>query len=157
MGPVISKKQLDRVMGYIELGKAEGAKLLAGGNARPDKGGGFFVEPTCFVDVDNKMRIAQEEIFGPVLVVIPFEDDEDAARIANDSDYGLSGMIWSGSSERATKLAKRIRTGSVSINGGMCIAGDLPFGGYKRSGIGRAWGREGIEEYLESKVIGIRT
>jgi aldehyde dehydrogenase (NAD+) len=157
MGPVISKKQLDRVMGYIELGKNEGARLLAGGNARPDKGGGFFVEPTCFVDVDNKMRIAQEEIFGPVLVVIPFEDDEDAIRIANDSDYGLSGMVWSGNQERAMKLAKRIRTGSVSINGGMCIAGDLPFGGYKRSGIGRAWGREGIEEYLESKAIGVRT
>ncbi len=93
MGPVISRKQLDRVLGYIEIGKREGARLLAGGQARTDKGGGFFVEPTCFVDVNNTMRIAREVIFGPVLVVIPFEDDEDAIRIANDSEYGLSGMV----------------------------------------------------------------
>jgi aldehyde dehydrogenase (NAD+) len=155
MGPVISRKQLDRVLGYIELGKKEGARLLAGGNARPDKGGGFFVEPTCFVDVNNKMRIAQEEIFGPVLVVIPFEDDEDAIRIANESDYGLCGMVASASRERAMKVARRIRAGSVSVNGGMCIAPDLPFGGYKRSGIGREWGREGIEEFLETKAIAL--
>ena len=89
MGPVISKRQLERVMGYIELGKKEGARLLAGGKIRTDKGGGFFIEPTCFVDVTNDMRIAREEIFGPVLVVIPYEDEEDAIRIANDSDYGL--------------------------------------------------------------------
>jgi len=93
MGPVISRKQMERVKGYIELGKQEGATLLAGGNLRPDKGPGWFIEPTCFVDVRNDMRIAQEEIFGPVLVVIPFEDDEDAIRIANDSEYGLSGGI----------------------------------------------------------------
>jgi aldehyde dehydrogenase (NAD+) len=98
------------------------------------------------------MKIAQEEIFGPVLAVIPYEDDADAVRIANGTVYGLSGMI-SGSKERATKMAKQLRTGSVSINGGMCIAGDLPFGGYKHSGIGREWGLEGIEEYLESKVL----
>jgi aldehyde dehydrogenase (NAD+) len=153
MGPVISKKQLDRVLGYIEIGKKEGARLLAGGNARPDMGTGFFVEPTCFVDVTNKMRIAQEEIFGPVLVVIPFEDDEDAIRIANESEYGLSGMITSASRDRAVRMARRIRTGSVCVNGGMCIAGDLPFGGYKSSGIGREWGREGIEEFTELKVI----
>ena len=153
MGPVISKRQLDRVLSYIELGKREGARLLAGGNARTDKGGGFFVEPTCFVDVDNKMRIAQEEIFGPVLVVIPFENDDDAVRIANDSEYGLCGVVHSGSQERAMKIARRLRAGSVSVNGGMCIAPDLPFGGYKRSGIGREWGREGIEEFLETKAI----
>ena len=155
MGPVISKRQLERVLGYIELGKREGARLLAGGKARTDKGGGFFVEPTCFVDVDNKMRIAQEEIFGPVLVVIPFENDDDAVRIANDSEYGLCGMVTSGDQERAMKIARRLRTGSVSVNGGMCIAPDLPFGGYKRSGIGREWGREGIEEFLETKAIAI--
>jgi aldehyde dehydrogenase (NAD+) len=155
MGPVISKRQLDRVMSYIELGKREGARLLAGGNARTDKGGGFFVEPTCFVDVSNKMRIAQEEIFGPVLVVIPFENDDDAVRIANDSEYGLCGMVASADRERAMKIARRLRTGSVSVNGGMCIAPDLPFGGYKRSGIGREWGREGIEEFLETKAIAI--
>jgi aldehyde dehydrogenase (NAD+) len=152
MGPVISKKQMERVLSYVELGQKEGARLLAGGKARPDKGGGYFIEPTCFVDVKNDMRIAQEEIFGPVLVVIPYKDDEDAIRIANDTTYGLSGMVQ-GSPERAEKVAKRLRTGSVSVNGGMCIAGDLPFGGYKGSGIGREWGREGIEEFLESKVI----
>jgi aldehyde dehydrogenase (NAD+) len=155
MGPVISKRQMERVMSYIELGKQEGARLLAGGRARPDKGGGYFVEPTCFVDVKNTMRIAQEEIFGPVLVVIPFKDDEDAIRIANESEYGLSGMVQSGDPKRAMKIARRVRTGSVSVNGGMCIAGDLPFGGYKGSGVGREWGREGIEEYLESKVIAV--
>jgi aldehyde dehydrogenase (NAD+) len=152
MGPVVSKRQLERVLGYIESGKQEGARLIAGGAARPDKGGGYFVEPTCFVDVKPGMKIAQEEIFGPVLAVIPYEDDDDAVRIANDTVYGLSGMI-SGSKERATRMAKRLRTGSVSINGGMCIAGDLPFGGYKHSGVGREWGREGIEEFLESKVL----
>jgi aldehyde dehydrogenase (NAD+) len=155
MGPVISKRQLDRVMSYVELGKKEGARLLAGGNVRSDKGGGFFVEPTCFVDVNNKMRIAQEEIFGPVLVVIPFENDDDAVRIANESYYGLSGMVASGDRERAMKVARRLRVGSVSVNGGMCIAPDLPFGGYKRSGIGREWGVEGIEEFLETKAIAI--
>jgi len=155
MGPVISKRQLDRVMGYIELGQREGGRLLAGGRVRTDKGGGFFVEPTCFVDVNNKMRIAREEIFGPVLVVIPFEDDEDAIRIANDSEYGLCGIVSSGNRERAMRVARRLRTGSVSVNGGMCITGDLPFGGYKSSGVGREWGREGIEEFLETKAIGI--
>jgi aldehyde dehydrogenase (NAD+) len=155
MGPVVSKRQLERVLNYIEQAKAQGARLLAGGRARPDKGGGYFVEPTCFVDVDNSMTIAQEEIFGPVLSVIPYDDDEDAIRIANESDYGLSGMITSGDQQRAVRMAKRIRTGSVSVNGGMCIAGDLPFGGYKASGIGREWGREGIEEFLESKVIAV--
>jgi aldehyde dehydrogenase (NAD+) len=153
MGPLISKKQMERVLGYIELGKKEGATLLHGGNARPDKGGGFFVEPTCFVDVTNDMRIAQEEIFGPVLVVIPFEDDEDAIRIANESAYGLSGGVNSGDQERAMKIARRIRTGSVGVNNGMCIAGDIPFGGYKASGIGREWGVEGIEEYTEIKML----
>jgi len=155
MGPLISRRQLDRVMTYIELGKQEGARLLTGGNARPDKGGGYFVEPTCFVDVRNDMRIAREEIFGPVLVVIPYEDDEDAIRIANDSIYGLGGTIF-GSEARALEVAGRIRAGALSINGGVSITGDLPFGGYKQSGMGREWGREGIEEFLETKAIGIR-
>jgi aldehyde dehydrogenase (NAD+) len=156
MGPVISKRQLERVMGYIELGKKEGARLLAGGRVRTDKGNGFFIEPTCFVDVRNDMRIAQEEIFGPVLVVIPFTDDEDAIRIANESDYGLGGMVMSADTDRALRIARRIRAGAISVNGGNSITGDLPFGGFKRSGIGREWGREGIEEYLETKAIGIR-
>lgn len=155
MGPVISKKQLNRILEYIDIGQREGARLLAGGKARPDKGSGYFVEPTCFVDVDNSMRIAQEEIFGPVLVVIPYEDDEDAVRIANDSVYGLASYIF-GSTERALAVAARIRAGAVSVNGGMHISGDLPFGGYKQSGMGREWGREGIEEFTELKAIGIR-
>ena len=156
MGPVISKKQMERVLGYVELGQKEGARLLHGGKARSDKGSGYFVEPTCFVDVTNDMRIAQEEIFGPVLVVIPFEDDDDAVRIANESSYGLSGGVSSGNVDRAMAVARRVRTGSVSVNGGMCIDGDLPFGGYKASGMGREWGVEGIEEFLVSKVIATR-
>lgn len=156
MGPVVSQRQMDRVLSYIELGQQEGATLLAGGKARPDKGGGYFIEPTCFVDVDNSMRIAQEEIFGPVLVVIPFDDDEDAIRIANESQYGLSGGVVSGDQQRAERVARRIRTGSISVNGGMCIAGDLPFGGFKGSGMGREWGFAGIEEFLDSKVIATR-
>jgi aldehyde dehydrogenase (NAD+) len=156
MGPVISKKQLDRVMGYIELGKKEGARLLAGGNARTDKGGGFFIEPTCFVDVRNDMRIAQEEIFGPVLVVIAYKDDSDAIRIANESAYGLAGYITSGDPQRAMRIARAIRAGAISVNGGVHITGDLPFGGVKASGMGREWGREGIEEFLDSKVIAAR-
>jgi aldehyde dehydrogenase (NAD+) len=155
MGPVISKRQLERVKSYIDIGQQEGALLLAGGKVRTDKGGGYFIEPTCFVDVRNDMRIAQEEIFGPVLVVIPYEDDEDAIRIANDSIYGLGGAVF-GSTERALAMVKRIRAGALSVNGGMSITGDLPFGGYKQSGMGREWGREGIEEFLETKAIGIR-
>jgi aldehyde dehydrogenase (NAD+) len=147
------RKQMERVKSYIEIGKAEGATLLAGGNLRPDKGSGFFIEPTCFVNVSNDMRIAREEIFGPVLVVIPYEDEEDAIRISNDSEYGLSGGVASGNLDRAMNVARRIRTGSMSVNGGLCIAGDIPFGGSKASGIGREWGVEGIEEFLESKVI----
>jgi len=156
MGPVISARQRDRVMEYIALGQKEGARLLAGGKARTDKGGGFFIEPTCFVDVRNDMRIAQEEIFGPVLVVIPYEDDEDAIRIANDSDYALGGCVISASKERATRIARRMRAGAISVNGGLSITGDLPFGGFKCSGVGREWGREGIEEFLDSKVIATR-
>jgi aldehyde dehydrogenase (NAD+) len=146
MGPVISKRQMERVLSYVDIGQAEGATLLAGGKARPDKGGGYFIEPTCFV----------EEIFGPVLVVIPFEDDADAVRIANESSYGLSGGVSSGNLDRAINVAKQIRSGSISVNGGMCIAGDLPFGGYKASGVGREWGLEGIEEFLETKLIAWR-
>jgi aldehyde dehydrogenase (NAD+) len=155
MGPLISARQRERVMAYIESGKAEGARLLAGGNVANDKGGGFFVEPTCFVDVTNDMKIAREEIFGPVLVVIPYEDEEDAIRIANDSDYGLSGAVYSADPERAMRVARRVRTGTIGINNGLSIAVDLPFGGYKQSGIGKEWGIEGFEEYLETKAIAV--
>ncbi len=121
MGPVVSAKQRDRVLGYIEKGQEEGAKLVFGGG-RPDQlPKGYFVEPTLFVDVDNSMTIAQEEIFGPVLCVIPYEDDDDAVRIANESNYGLSGGVVSASEERATAIARRIRTGSISVNGGPLV------------------------------------
>ena len=156
MGPVINERQRDRVLSYVQIGREDGATLLAGGKARPDKGGGWFVEQTVFTDVTNDMRIAQEEIFGPVLVVIPFEDDADAIRIANDSEFGLSGGVSSGDEARALRVAHALRTGTVGVNGGMCITSDLPFGGYKTSGIGREWGVEGIEEYLETKVIAIK-
>jgi len=155
MGPVISARQRERVMGYIQSGLDQGARLIAGGKAPADRGGGFFVEPTCFVDVSNDMKIAQEEIFGPVLVVIPYEDDEDAIRIANDSDYGLSGGVISADEGRALAIARRIRTGTIGVNGGMSMECDLPFGGYKASGVGKEWGAEGFDEYLEQKVIAV--
>jgi aldehyde dehydrogenase (NAD+) len=155
MGPLISARQRERVMGYIRSGIDQGARLIAGGKEAGDKGAGFFVEPTCFVDVTNDMKIAQEEIFGPVLVVIPFEDDEDAIRIANDSEYGLSGGVISADENRAIAVAKRIRTGTIGVNGGMSMDVDLPFGGYKNSGIGKEWGPEGFDEYLETKVLAI--
>ena len=114
---------------------------------------GYYVEPTLFADVDNTMEIAREEIFGPVLVVIPFKDDNDAVRIANDSPYGLSGAVSAGSESRAMGVARRIRAGTVSINGGVWLAPDSPFGGYKSSGIGRQNGIEGFEQYTETKTM----
>lgn len=155
MGPLISARQRERVLGYIQLGLDQGARLLAGGKADTAKGKGFFVEPTCFVDVTNDMTIAQEEIFGPVLVVIPFDDDDDAVRIANDSDFGLSGGVISGDVERAMRVARQIRTGTVGVNNGMSMDVDMPFGGYKQSGVGKEWGIDGFEEYLETKAVGI--
>ena len=153
MGPLISKKQLDRVLGYIEKGVTEGATLALGGGRAKDLDKGFFVEPTMFGDVDNSMTIAQEEIFGPVLVVIPFEDDDDAVRIANDSVYGLGGAIFSGSLDRALSVARRVRTGTLNVNGGMAYGADLPFGGYKASGVGRQNGVAGFDQYLEIKSL----
>ncbi len=154
MGPLVSRTQRDRVLGYIEKGKAEGARLVLGGG-RPDHlEKGWYVEPTLFADVDNSMTIAQEEIFGPVLVMIPFEDDDDAVRIANDSPYGLSGMITSGDLDRAKGLARRVRTGTLALNGGVWYGADAPFGGYKQSGIGRQCGIEGLEIFTETKTVG---
>jgi aldehyde dehydrogenase (NAD+) len=155
-GPLINRRQLDRVLGYVEKGRQEGARVTIGGD-RPDHlDKGFYVRPTVFADVDNGMTIAQDEIFGPVLVVIPFDDDADAIRVANDSPYGLSGSIFSASAERADKVARGIRTGSLMINGGMFYGADAPYGGYKQSGIGRQCGTEGLEQYLETKTIGTR-
>ncbi len=154
MGPLVSEKQRQRVLGYIEKGKAE-ARLVRGGGVPADRPTGYFVEPTLFADVDPKDTIAQEEIFGPVLAVIPYEDEDDAVRIANDSIYGLSGAVTSTSEERALSVARRIRSGTVSINGGVYLAPDVPFGGYRQSGLGREHGREGFEEYLETKTVAI--
>jgi aldehyde dehydrogenase (NAD+) len=154
MGPLINAKQRDRVLGYIEKGVEEGAKLLVGGGRPPQFEKGYFVEPTLFVDVDPDATIAQEEIFGPVLAVIPFDDDDDAVRIANNSSYGLSGAVSSASLDRAMAVARRIRTGTLGVNGGMWFGPDSPFGGYKQSGIGREHGIEGFEEYLQVKTIG---
>jgi aldehyde dehydrogenase (NAD+) len=153
MGPVVSKRQHERVLGYIEKGKAEGATLAMGGGRPAHLPKGYFVEPTVFTDVDNSMSIAQEEIFGPVVCVIPFEDDDDAVRIANDSVYGLSGGIFSGDPARADAIARRIRTGSLGVNGGLWYGADSPYGGYKSSGIGRQNGIEGFEQHLETKAI----
>jgi aldehyde dehydrogenase (NAD+) len=153
MGPLISEKQQSRVLGYIEKGVAEGATLALGGGKPADQPRGWFVEPTMFTGVDNSMTIAREEIFGPVLVVIPYEDDDDAVRIANDSNYGLGGAVVSSSLDRALGVANRIRTGTVSVNGGMIYGPDLPFGGFKDSGIGRQNGTAGFDQYLEVKSL----
>jgi aldehyde dehydrogenase (NAD+) len=155
MGPLISQTQRERVLGYIEKGKAEGARLVVGGGIPASQPKGWFVEPTLFVDVDPDSTIAQEEIFGPVLSVIRYEDEDHAVRIANNSKYGLSGSVASSSVDRALSVAQRIRTGTVSVNGGAWFGPDSPFGGYKDSGIGREHGREGFEEYLEIKTVGL--
>ena len=155
MGPVVSKRQQERVLSYIEKGRAEGARVVTGGGVPAHLQKGFFVEPTLLADVDPDSTVAQEEIFGPVLCVIPYEDEEDAIRIANNSIYGLSGGIWSGSEERALSVARRIRTGTMSINGAQWFDVDTPFGGYRQSGVGRENGVAGFEEYLESKVVAL--
>ena len=154
MGPLVSERQRDRVLGYIESGSEQGARLVCGGGRPEHLPTGWYVEPTLFVDVDNSMTIAQEEIFGPVLVMIAYEDDDDAVRIANDSPYGLSGMITSGDLERAKAVARRIRTGTLGLNGGIWYGADAPFGGYKQSGIGRQCGIEGLEIFTETKTVG---
>ncbi len=155
MGPLINATQRERVLGFIEQGKAEGARLLAGGKRPEHLDKGYFVEPTLFVDVDPDSTIAQEEIFGPVLSVIRYEDDADAVRIANNSRYGLSGSVASASLDRAMGVARQIRAGTMSVNGGIYFGPDSPFGGYKDSGIGREHGLEGFAEYLETKTIGL--
>ena len=155
MGPQVNARQRERVFAYIETGKQEGARLLLGGGAPAGLEKGYYVEPTVFVDVTNDMTIAREEIFGPVLAVIAYDGEEEAVRIANDSDFGLSGSVWSASEDKALAVARRIRTGTINVNGGNFYGADAPFGGYKQSGIGREMGREGFEEYLETKTIAI--
>lgn len=153
IGPVVSELQYNKIQGLIEKGIEEGAELVAGGPGRPDGlNVGFYVQPTVFGNVNNDMTIAREEIFGPVLSILPYEDEEDAIAIANDTDYGLSGYVQSGNIEHARKVARRLRTGNVHLNGAPADF-NLPFGGYKKSGNGREWGLHGFEEFLETKAI----
>ena len=153
IGPVVSEVQFNKIQDLIQKGIDEGARLETGGPGRPDGlNAGFYIKPTVFSHVTNDMTIAQEEIFGPVLTMIGYEDDEDAVRIANDTVYGLSGYISSEDPERAKKVARLIRTGNVHLNGAP-VDQNAPFGGYKQSGNGREWGRYGFEEFLETKAI----
>jgi len=152
IGPVVNETQFNKIQGLIQQGIDEGAELVAGGPGRPEGlDHGYYVRPTVFANVSNDMVIAREEIFGPVLCILPYDDDDDAVNIANDTDYGLSGYV-SGDPQHARNIARRLRTGNVHING----AGpdfNAPFGGYKKSGNGREWGIEGFEEFLETKAI----
>jgi aldehyde dehydrogenase (NAD+) len=154
VGPLINERQRTRVLDLIEMGKSE-ARLLVGGGMPPSLPKGYYVEPTLFADVESHATIAQEEVFGPVLVLIPYEDDDDAVRIANDSVYGLSGAVHGSDVDRALSVAKRIRTGTVSINDGSWFSADTPFGGFKQSGVGREFGAQGFEELMETKSIGL--
>jgi aldehyde dehydrogenase (NAD+) len=153
VGPLVAERQRDRVLGYIDKGRSEGARLAVGGNRPAGLDRGWYVEPTLFVDVDNAMTIAQEEIFGPVLSVIAYDDEGDAVRIANDSDYGLSGSVWTSDVDRGIDVAKRVRTGTYGVNSFGTLDMRNPFGGYKSSGVGRELGPEGLSAYLETKTI----
>ncbi len=152
-GPVISARQRDRVQSYLDLALAEGGSFACGGGRPADRDRGFFIEPTVIAGLDNDARVAREEIFGPVLTVIAHDGDADAVRIANDSPFGLSGTVFSGDAERAQNVANRLRVGTVNVNGGVWYSADVPFGGYKQSGVGREMGIAGFEEYLELKSI----
>jgi aldehyde dehydrogenase (NAD+) len=153
LGPLVSAAQRERVRGYIRKGLEEGAALVTGGAEAPEGlTKGYFVRPTVFANVRNDMTIAQEEIFGPVLSIIPYENEDDAVRIANDTIYGLGGAVWSGDPERAKAVARRLRTGQVNVNGGRYNPA-APFGGYKQSGHGREFGKYGLEEFLQVKAM----
>ena len=150
---MVSKVQFEKIQGLIQKGIDEGATLVAGGVGRPaGLSEGYYVKPTVFGDVKNTMTIAREEIFGPVLSILPYNDEDEAIAIANDTPYGLSGYVSSGSLEHARKVAARLRTGNVHLNGAQ-LSFDAPFGGYKQSGNGREWGVNGFEEFLETKAV----
>ncbi|MDE1951819.1 MAG: aldehyde dehydrogenase [Betaproteobacteria bacterium] len=153
IGPIATPAQFDKVLSYIEIAKAEGARCVTGGRSRPDIGSGQFVEPTIFVGVDNRMRIAQEEVFGPVLSVIAFDDEADAVRIANDVQFGLAAGVWTQSLQRALYVVERVKAGTIWVNNYRATSYTSPFGGFKRSGIGRESGIDAIREYLETKCV----
>jgi acyl-CoA reductase-like NAD-dependent aldehyde dehydrogenase len=152
IGPLVSSRQRERVLNYIHIGKSEGAKLVAGGSVPADQPRGWFVAPTVFANVHNSARIAQEEIFGPVLTVIPYDTDRDAVDIANDTEFGLGGSVWSSDTERATEIARAVRTGTIGVNDYQMDI-QAPFGGVKASGIGRELGPEGLAAYQTLKSI----
>jgi betaine-aldehyde dehydrogenase len=153
VGPLVAERQRERVEGYIKIGQEEGAKVALGGGRPAGLDKGWYVEPTLFVDVDNSMRIAQEEIFGPVLAVIPYDGDDQAVSVANDSQYGLCGSVWTSDPDRGLKVARQVRTGTYMLNSPIPIDFATPFGGYKESGLGREFGPEGLELFLEQKSI----
>ncbi|KUI34980.1 aldehyde dehydrogenase [Mycobacterium sp. IS-1590] len=158
VGPLVAQRQQQRVRGYIEKGQSEGARLVVGGADMPDGlERGWYVKPTLFADADNDMTIAREEIFGPVLTVIAYADEDEAVAIANDSDYGLAGSVWTTDTERGVAVAERIRTGTFGVNQGYTMDPFAPFGGVKDSGYGRELGREGIDGYTDTKSISIAT
>ncbi|ALG85764.1 aldehyde dehydrogenase [Gordonia phthalatica] len=152
-GPLISARQRERVEGYLRLAVEEGGTIEIGGGRPADKEKGFYIEPTLISGVDNSSRVAQEEIFGPVLVILPHDGDQDAIDIANDSPYGLSGAVWGTDPGRIDAVVNGVRTGTMSVNGGIWYSADVPFGGYKQSGIGREMGEAGFSEYLEIKSV----
>ncbi len=153
VGPLVAERQRDRVEGYIKAGVDEGARLVTGGHRPANLTTGWYVEPTLFADVDNRMTVAREEIFGPVLSVIPYDGEQEAVRIANDSDYGLSGSVWTADETHGIEIARRMRTGTVAVNSGVVLDLRNPFGGFKQSGIGRELGPEGLDAYLETQTI----
>ena len=155
VGPLVAERQRDRVEGYIALAREAGARVAAGGGRPAHLPRGWYVEPTILADVDNSMRVAREEIFGPVLCLIPYDGDDDAVRIANDSPYGLAGGVWTGDPARGLRIARRVRTGSIAINGAYPPFPLVPFGGFKESGLGRELGPEGLRSFLEPKSIGL--
>ena len=155
VGPLVAERQRDRVESYIRIGQEEGAKVAVGGGRPAGLDKGWYVEPTIFVEVDNSMRIAQEEIFGPVLAVIPYDSDADAVRIANDSSYGLCGSVYTADDDRGLGIARQVRTGTYMVNSGIPIDFSSPFGGYKESGVGREFGVDGLELFLEKKTVNL--
>ncbi|MFA1546272.1 aldehyde dehydrogenase [Actinomadura chokoriensis] len=155
VGPLVAERQRERVLGYVSLAEDAGARVAAGGGRPPHLPRGWYVEPTVLADVDNSMRTAREEIFGPVLCLIPYDGEDEAVRIANDSPYGLSGGVWTGDPARGLRVARRVRTGSIAVNGSYPPFPLVPFGGFKESGLGRELGPEGLRSFLEPRSIGL--